>query len=120
MAEELYGLTQSDMLRLRELLSGLQGNTNETLYRRRRRPMPGALSVVGLLTDSIAATTALTSKPKVGTLNVYSFTSTGVEDTGVDVKIYNFAPQAATTDRWTFGRLDAFNMKYVLDFQACS
>ena len=86
-----------------------------------RRQMPGRSEyLIGILTDSVAAISGLTGTPTVGSLNVYSFSSTGVEDTGVDQVCYNFAPQAATTDRWTGIARDSYTGKYFIDFQACT
>lgn len=120
MAQEGFYLSLDDVLFLRRMKARVESGAEPTLTRHPRNLLPASQVVVGLLTDAIAATTALTSKPKVGTLNVYTFTSTGVEDTGFDEPIYNFAPAIATTDRWTFGIRDSFTGKIILDYQACS
>lgn len=105
--EQLFALTASDVSRLRGLLNSAEGETGETLHRRRRRTMPGALRVIGLLTDPISATTALNTKPKVGTLNVYSFSSTWIDSTGQHRtlgKFIDFKNGQANIERKTDGK----------------
>lgn len=120
MAEELYGLSIADVMRLKRVLTLVETGNPPTLNRSPRNFIPAADILVGILTDPVAATTGLATKPKVGTLNVYSFTSTGTVDSGFDETVYNFAPQAATTDRWTFCVRDSLTGKLVISYQACS
>jgi len=76
--------------------------------------------IVGALTAAAAATTALLGMPKVATLNVYTFSSTGTVDSGRDETVYNFAPQAATTDRWTVCERCSITGKWIITTQFCS
>lgn len=118
--EALYALTASQVVRLKNLLEMVEGGGMPNLPQGTKRPPVASRVLVGILTDAVAATTALTSKPKVGTLNVYSFTSTGTVDTGVDETCYNFAPQSATTDRWTVCERCSWTGKLVITTQFCS
>ena len=120
MADELYGLTLEQAERLKRVLERVESDIVPGPSNYPRRPMQASRVVVGALTSAVAATTALLGKPKVGTLNIYTFTSTGTEDTGIDEKCYNFAPQAATTDRWTFCLRCSMTGKLIIDYQACS
>jgi len=120
MAETLYGLTSSQVLRLKRVLDGWEAGELGQPNTRVPGSLPASRVIVGILTDPISATTALTGKPKVGTLNVYSFSSTGTADTGLDETVYNFAPQAATTDRWAVCERCNITGKWVLTYQACS
>lgn len=120
MAADLFGLTASQVARLKRVLDSVEGGDVIPPQQYGRGPLQSAKVIVGILTDAVAATTALTSKPKVGTLNVYSFTSTGTTDTGLDETVYGFAPSAWTTDRWTVAERDSFTGKWVLTTQFCS
>lgn len=120
MADELFGLTASQVLRLRQMLARVEGDYQPTLNRSPVNLWQSGKVIVGILTDAITATTGLATKPKVGTLNVYSFSSTGVEDTGFDETVYSFAPSAATTDRWAVAERDSFTGKWILTTQYCS
>lgn len=113
-------LTNEQVERIERVLTAFESGDLGSLHRGSRRPLYPARVIVGILTDPIAATTALTSKPKVGTLNVYSFTSTGTTDTGRDETVYSFAPSIATTDRWTICERDDYTGKWVLTTQFCS
>ena len=119
-AGDQYFFNDEQIARLRALYQHFQNESAGTLHQSTRRPLAPARVIVGILTDSITATTALTGKPKVGTLNVYSFSSTGTEDTGIDEKVYNFAPQAATTDRWTVAERCNITGRWVITTQFCS
>lgn len=120
MADELFGFTAAQILRLRRVLERVESDDYPTLNRMPRNLLPAGVVVVGLLESGVAATTTLTSTPKVGTINIYSFSSTGTLDTGIDEACFNFAPQIATTDRWTFCVRDAVTGRLVIDYQACS
>lgn len=120
MPEQLYGLTATQVARLKALLDSYEAGVLPRVQPARRPWHYASSVIVGILTDPIAATTALTSKPKVGTLNVYSFTSTGTEDTTADETVYSFAPHIATTDRWTVCERDSFTGKWILTTQYCS
>lgn len=120
MADELFGLTIDQVLRLRRVLEYVEADlVSSPTNGNPRRPTASRI-VIGILTDAVSATTALTGKPKVGTLNVYTFTSTGTEDTGIDEKCYNFAPQSATTDRWTVCERCNLTGKLIITTQFCS
>lgn len=118
--DDRYYFNGEQVNRLRELFQQFYNESSETLHRRGRRPLTASRVIIGALTSSVSATTALLGKPKVGTLNVYSFTSTGTEDTGVDETVYNFAPQAATTDRWTVCERCNITGKWIITTQFCS
>lgn len=105
---------------MRKIVDAVEASDISPVHRSGRRPLQSAKIAIGALTSAAAATTALLGKPKVATLNVYSFTSTGTTDTGVDITVYNFAPQEATTDRWTVAERDAFTGKWVITTQFCS
>lgn len=120
MAEDLFGMIAADVVRLRNVMARVESGQLPTLNRMPRNILPAATVVVGILESSVAATTGLATTPKVGEINIYSFTSTGTVDTTINEKCYNFAPQAATTDRWTFCVRDAVTGLLVIDFQACS
>lgn len=117
---DLYGLTADDIEWLRQKLGVVENDSRDTLSRNTRRPLRSSTIAIGALTSAVAATTALLGKPKVGTLNVYSFSSTGIEDLDIDITVYSFAPQIATTDRWTVAERDAFTGKWILTTQYCS
>lgn len=118
--DTLYGLTAAQIERLRRLLSLVE--TGEVSLPREGRRFSQLVqgTITGLLTNSVDATSDLTGTPKVGTLNIYTFSSTGTVDTGNDETVYNFAPQAATTDRWTRCGFDVTCGKWVIDTQYCS
>ena len=120
MPETLYGLTESDLLRLRSIVQSVERSDSPPLAQRGRRSLIPSRIIIGALTSAAAATTALLGKPKVATLNVYTFSSTGVEDTGIDETVYNFAPQAATTNRWTIAERDDVTGKFIITTQFCS
>lgn len=120
MADTLYAFTADQVARLKRLLDGVENLEQGAPGRRTTRNPQASRVVIGILTDSVAATTGLASKPKVGTLNIYGFTSTGTTDTGYDEKCYNFAPQAATTDRWTVCERDNMTGKLIITTQFCS
>jgi len=121
MAEpDLFGFTRAQVERLKRIATLVESSELEPLVRGRGRNLVPARIRVGILESSVSAVTALTGKPKVGTLNVYTFTSTGSEDIGIDETCYNFAPQAATTDRWTVIERDSFTGKWVITTQFCS
>lgn len=117
---DLYGLTEAQVQRLRAAIEAIELSDDPSPRAGRRRPLYASRVIIGALTSSIAATTALLGKPKVGTLNVYSFSSTGVTDTGVDETVYSFAPQAATTDRWSVAERCNMTGKWILTTQYCS
>lgn len=119
MAEELYALTAGQVIRLKRLLEAVESGSPIPLSQQATKPR-AATVLVGILTDQISATTGLATKPKVGVLNVYSFTSTGTVDTGIDETVYSFAPHAATTDRWSVAERDAVTGYLVLTTQYCS
>ena len=120
MPDTLYGLTEAQVQRLGRWLATVEGDFQPPLGQSRNPPPQASRVVIGALTSAVSATTALLGKPKVGTLNIYSFTSTGTVDTGYDEKCYNFAPQAATTDRWTVCERCAFSGKLIITTQYCS
>jgi hypothetical protein len=120
MPPTLYGLSASQVERLKRLLDSVEVGTLG-------RPMPHRRSVLdiqgtltGFLEAAVAGTSALNGTPTVGTLNVYSFSSTGTVDTGYDVAVYNFAPTDATTDRWTRVGFDVTCGLWCIDTQYCS
>lgn len=118
MANVLNGFTDAQIARLRRVLNAVE--TGE-LPPEHGQPAPkgprASRHAVGILTDPIAAIATPTGTPTVGTLNVYSFSSTGVEDTGVDETVYHFGTQVATTGRWTFAHRDNFTGKWFIDYQ---
>lgn len=120
MAEIHYALTEDQLARLKRVADSVETLDRVSPRTWGRRPIVPSRIIVGILTNAVSATTSLIGKPKVGTLNVYSFSSTGTEDTGVDETVYNFAATGATTDRWTIAELDAFNGKFVITAQFCS
>lgn len=120
MAADLFGFTAAQVERLKKIAEAVEASDISPIQSPGRRPLNSAKVAVGILTSSIAAISGLTGTPTVGTLNVYSFTSAGTEDTGVDITVYNFAPQAATTDRWAVAERDAFTGNWVLTTQFCS
>lgn len=120
MAETHYALTAEQLVRLKRLAESVETLDRQSPRNWGRKPILSSRVIIGALTSSVSATTALLGKPKVGTLNVYTFSSTGVEDTGIDETVYNFAPQAATTDRWTIAERDDFTGKWIITTQFCS
>ena len=117
----LYGLTETQVERLKRLLDRVESGEPIPVARERQWWESGPdRIIVGLVDSSIAATTSLTGPPVPGTLNVYGFTSAGTTDTGRDETVYNFAPQAATTDRWTIAERDDVTGKWVITTQFCS
>ena len=120
MAERLYALTEAQMNRLKRLLDSVEVASSPAPTNAGRRLLQPSRVIIGALTSAVTATTALLGKPYVGTLNVYSFSSTGVEDTGLDETVYNFAPQAATTDRWTVCERCNITGKWIITTQFCS
>ena len=118
--ETLYALTAADVSLLRRLRSIVENAEAFPTGRKTTRSLQASRVVIGILTDSVAACTGLATKPKVGTLNIYGFTSTGTTDSGIDEKCYNFAKQAATTDRWTICERDNMTGKLIITTQFCS
>ena len=118
--DELYAFTADQIAIIRNLYEAWKNESGDTLNRPGRRNLQSAKVAIGALTSAASATTALLGKPKAATLNVYSFTSTGSTDTGIDITVYNFAPQAATTDRWTVVERDAFTGKWIITTQFCT
>jgi hypothetical protein len=120
MSDELFAFDAAQVARLTKVVNSVELNDQPRPSGSSQRPRLPSRIIIGLLTNSVSATTSLTGKPKVGTLNVYSFSSTGVEDTGLDETVYNFAPQAATTDRWTVAERDDVCGKFAITTQFCS
>lgn len=118
--EELFGFHGKDVERISKVVNHVEANNLQSPNQLPRRSLQPSRIIVGILTSAISATTSLIGPPKVGTLNVYSFSSTGTEDTGIDEPIYNFAPSAATTDRWSIAERDSYTGKFVLTTQFCS
>lgn len=118
--DELYALTAVQVARIDALLQQFEGGGSPPLQQPGRRPLLAARVLVGALDSAVTATTGLFTKPKVGTLSIYSFSSTGSADTGVNVSCYNFAPQPASTDRWTVVERDNWTGKWVITTQFCS
>lgn len=121
MEQVLYGLTASQIARLRVLLDRIERGELSTPHPQPRLPgeAPDRV-IVGVLTGSAAACASLLGTPTVATMNVYSFSSTGTSDSGRDETVYNFAPQAATTDRWTVAERDSLTGKWIITTQYCS
>jgi len=120
MAETLYAFTAADLAKLRRIIDGIETAEAFPTGRKTTRNLQPSRVVIGILTDSVAACTGLATKPKVGTLNIYGFTSTGTTDTGYDEKCYNFAMQAASTDRWTVCERCNMTGKLIITTQFCS
>ena len=122
MANPIYGFSSSDIERISRVLTAFEASDIEQPPQiPTRRPIGRTERIFGILEGAAAATTALTSVPKSATLSEYSFTSTnGTTDTGVDHTVWNFAPQAATTDRWTYCSRHSRTGKWLIDYQACS
>lgn len=120
MADTLFGLTEAQVARLVRVANAVESVDNPPLTNGGRRPLYPSRIIIGILTSAAAATTSLIGKPKPAVLNVYSFSSTGVEDTGIDEPVYNFAAQGATTDRWTIAERDDFTGKFIITAQFCS
>lgn len=120
MPEELIGLNESQVDRIGRVLEYVEADFIPQPRQGTRRPPQASRIVIGALTSAALATTGLLTKPKVATLNIYTFTSTGVEDTGLDEKCYNFAPAAATTDRWTVCERCSITGKLIITSQFCS
>ena len=122
MPETMYALSANDVDRLRQLLSAFDAGELETRPKGGPRRGPADRIVVGALTSAVAATTALLGSPKSGTLNVYEFASTtgSMVDNTRDITVWNFAPQAATTDRWTVCERENATGRWVITTQFCS
>lgn len=120
MADELIGLTDKQVERVSRVVEYVEADFIPGPRQNGRRPLLPSRILVGALSSEVSATTGLLTKPKVGTALIYTFTSTGLEDTGVSEKCYNFAPQAATTDRWTFFERCSMTGNLIISFQACS
>lgn len=120
MPEQLFSFTEAQVARLKKIAEAVEVNERPPLTNSHRSPTVPSRIIIGALESSVSATTALLGKPKVGTLNVYTFSSTGTEDTGRDETVYNFAPQAATTDRWTICERDNTCGKWIITTQFCS
>lgn len=118
--EQLFGFTLAQIERLKRIASMVESDYGESVKQGGRRNLQPSRIVVGILTSAVAATTGLASTPKVGELNLYSFSSTGTAALGLAEKCYNFAPQAATTDRWTVCEREAFTGKLAITTQFCS
>lgn len=118
--DRMFGLSAEDVERLRRLLNAVETDILPQPFNRQRKETIPSRIIIGALTSAAAATTALLGKPKMATLNVYTFTSTGTADTGIDESVYNFAPQAATTDRWTVAERDSLTGKWIITTQFCS
>lgn len=117
----LYGLTAEQVTRLSRLLYLVDsGELSLPRPSGSQRDLRADRVIVGLLDSSIAAVATLTGAPVPGTMSVYSFSSTGSVDTTRDETVYNFAPQAATTDRWCVAERDNITGKWVLTTQYCS
>lgn len=117
---ELFAFELDQVQRIRRVLNLVEGNSTPSLRRMPRNLLTAAAQVVGILESSIAATTSLIGPPKMGTLNIYSFSSTGTVDTGVDETVFSFAPSVATTDRWSVCGRDALTGRLILHTQFCS
>lgn len=120
MVEDLHGLTSADIDKLRRVLAMVEMDDSPPLKQRGRRPLTPSRIICGALTSAAAACTGLFTKPKVAVLNVYTFSSTGTEDTGIDENVYNLSKYAATTDRWTVAERDSVTGKFVITAQFCS
>ena len=122
MAETMYALTSQDVARLRALLNAFESGELDIGPAGGPRRRPADRVVVGALTSPVSATTALLGSPKSGTLNVYAFASTtgSMEDTTRDITCWNFAPQIATTDRWTICERENVTGRWVITTQFCS
>lgn len=119
MPETLYGLTEAQIERLKRLLNSVEGDGQPPLSKGSgRRPQAGRVAA-GALTSSVASA-GLFGTPTVGELNVYTFSSTGKVDTGINLVVYNMAPAAATTDRWTIAERDNYAGKWIITTQFCS
>ncbi len=116
---ELFGLTSWDVRRLHKLLRAYE--SGELTDRPGDSPdprwidTPASASINGFLTAPITGLTSGNSTPKVGTLNLYSFTSTGSADSGVDETVYYTGLYDATTSVWQTAYKDKTTNKYVLD-----
>lgn len=117
---DLYGLDIAQTARLKRALELIEGQAGPVLARQPRNYLPAANILVGILESPVAATTSLIGPPKMGLLNVYSFSSTGVLDTGVDEPVFGFAPQIWTTDRWTVAERCSLTGRLMLTTQYCS
>lgn len=101
MSETLYGLTAEQVQRLVRLSEMVDGDDPISPWNR-RRVQSLSKTFVGRLDAAVQGTTGLATKPRInGNLKVYSFSTAGTTDTGLEVRCYNLAPQSATTDRWT-------------------
>lgn len=120
MADKLNAFTDEQVERIKRDLEYVERDFIPSPRQLGKRPMYASRIVVGKLSANVAATTALLGKPKVGTINVYSFSSTGTTTTGISEACYNFAPQVATADRWTFCERCGYTGKLIISFQACS
>lgn len=118
--DELFGFTPAQLDRLRRIANAVETNERPPLTNSGRRQLTPSRVIIGVLESFVVGTTALIGVPKVGTLNVYSFSSTGVADTGLDEKVYNFAPQVATTDRWTVCERCNMTGNWIITTQYCS
>ena len=123
MPGDVFGLVAADIDRLRRMLAayergelgGRPGQSEDD------RIIEGpSESISGFLTSAVTGLADLDSAPTYGTLNVYTYTTTGSVDTGRDERVWHFATVDATTDRWTFAALDRQNGKYTIYYQACS
>ena len=122
MPDPLYALTATDVSALREIVSAYRsGDLGRPIEANWKWQKYRSVVVFGILDGAAAATTALIGPPKSATLKVYNMTSTGgTTYSGRDETVYNFAPQAATTDRWTFCVRDHYSGNWLIDYQACS
>jgi len=101
-ADQLYGLTAQQVMRLKGLLAAWEnGELRAALGQRRQPPYPPHAIEFGKADATISGVTAAGSTPYSGTISVFSFTTLGnTTDTGMNLTAWNFSTVQITTEQW--------------------
>lgn len=120
--EQLHGFTAAQVARLKRIADAVESDYGPSISQHGRPPKQSSKFVIGVLESAVAGTSALIpTAATVGTLNVYSASSTGFSDTGVDEEgVLNLAIQDATTDRITLCARDSWSGRLLIITQFCS
>jgi len=102
MPKNIYALSESDAATLREMAAAYRAGELGRPLPKPRRPLPRCDVIFGVVDSQILGTTGSVTTPGSGTLNVYTFTSTGgTSDTGRNETVYNATATNASTDEYT-------------------
>lgn len=122
MADQLYGLTAQQVLRLKGLLAAWEnGELRAAIGQRRGVPTMYFGGHIGLADAAIAATAAAATTISSGTVSIWKFTGTNtVADTSLNVTAYNFSTVAVSTSRWLHLKRHIMSGKWLIDFESCT